>query len=279
MKRKYLIVAALVVLALLAVAIQPLLAQNGNTWYIQYYSNPNWSGSPVMVAYNTYIDFNWGNGSPGPAVPADNWTATMTSSAYFNSGTYYFSALADDEISLQIDGVTYLNTIGAGMSGKPVTVGVPLAQGTHNLLVQYREYTGAAYVYLSWSYAKPGTTPTVMPPAPTVAPVSTPSCNPWWSCTCPTQATSVTTQYGSYATCIQQNLHQSNCFVPDGQWDSPNMGSIQMEPPIQVWGNCTPGALQCMQLTCNQEPVQATCSKTGAGWFYYGPCPNPTPTP
>jgi len=277
MKRKYLVMGAVVVIALLAVAIQPLLAQSGNTWYIQYYNNPNWSGAPVMVQYNTYIDFNWGTNPPGPNMPADNWTATMTTSAYFNSGTYYFTALADDEISVQIDGVTYLNTIGAGMSGKSVTVGVPMAQGYHNLLVQYRQFTAAAYVYLSWSYGKPGT-PTPVPPMPTATPA--PGCNPWWSCSCPTQATSVTTQFGNYTPCIQENKHQFNCFVSDGQWNSPNMGSIQMEPMIQVWGNCSPaGALQCMQLACNQAPVQATCSKTLAGWFYFGPCPNPTPTP
>jgi hypothetical protein len=57
------------------------------------------------------------------------------------------------------------------------------------------------------------------------------------------------------------------------------MGSIQMEPQIQVWGNCTPDQHQCMQLACNQEPVEATCSKTAAGWFNYGPCPESTPTP
>lgn len=31
---------------------------------------------------------------------------------------------------------------------------------------------------------------------------------------------------------------------------------------------------QCMQVACNQEPVEVTCSKTAAGWFYYGPCPS-----
>ena len=51
------------------------------------------------------------------------------------------------------------------------------------------------------------------------------------------------------------------------------MGSIQMEPPIEVWGACTPGQQQCMQLQCNQAPVHAQCSKTAAGWFYYGSCP------
>ena len=284
MKHRYAVL-AIAVVVLLAVAVQPLSAQSGNTWAIQYFNNSSWSGSPAMGTYSPYIDFNWGTVPPGPGMPSTNWTATMTSSAIFNAGTYVFQALADDEVSLQIDGVTYINTIGTGMSGKTVQVAVSLTQGTHNLVVRYRQYTGTAYVYLNWAYAKPGggyvytPLPTPMPsgtpvtPAP--GPTPTPACDPAWSCTCPTQATSVTTQYGNYTPCIQQNLQQANCFVSDGQWDSPNTGSIQSEPQIQVWGSCTPGALQCMQLACNQAPVQATCSKTAAGWFYYGPCPTP----
>ena len=217
-------------------------------------------------------------------MPSTNWTATMTSSVYFYyTGTYIFQALADDEVSLQIDGVTYINTIGAGMSGKTVQAGVPLSAGTHNLTVQYRQYTGVAYVYLNWAYVNPAGgyvyTPlpvpmpagTPIPPPP--GPTPTPACDPAWSCTCPTQATSVTTEYGDYTPCIQQDLQQANCYQSNGAWDAPNTGSIQSEPQIEVWGNCTPGTLQCMQLQCDQPPVQATCSKTGAGWFYYGPCP------
>ena len=278
MKHRRPLITALVALLLLAVVAAPLLAQSGNTWYVQYYANPNWSGAPAMSMNSTYIDFNWGTNPPGPGMPADNWTGTMTSTAYFYSGPYAFSALADDEISMQIDGVTYINTMGAGMSGKSVQVTVPMTQGNHNVVVRYREFTGTAYAYLTWVYTKPGVPP-VYTPMPVPPPVSTPTCSPWWSCSCPTQATAVTTQFGNYASCIQKNIHQSNCFVSDGQWDSPNTGSIQMEPQIQVWGNCTPGQLQCMQLACNQAPVQATCSKTGAGWFYFGPCPQPTPTP
>jgi hypothetical protein len=271
MKRRHLILPALLALVLVAAVAAPLLAQSGISWFVQYYSDPNWS-VPSVGIYSSYIDFNWGTNPPAPGMPSTNWTATMTSTAYFYSGSYTFSALADDEISVQIDGVTYINTIGAGMSGKPVTMILPMTQGNHNIVVRYRQYTSAAYVYFTWVYGSGNPTP--LPP-----PTSTPGCNPWWSCSCPTQATAVTTQFGDYASCIQQNIQQANCFVPDGQWNSPNMGSIQMEPQIQVWGNCTPGQLQCMQLECNQAPVQATCSKTGAGWFYFGPCPSPTATP
>ena len=276
MKRRTIILPVLIVLGLLvtvaaALPAQRLLAQSGNSWYVQYYSDPNWT-VPSVGYYSPYIDFYWGTTPPAPGLPTTNWTATMTSTAYFYSGNYTFSALADDAISMQIDGVTYINTIGAGMSGKAITLILPMTQGNHNVVVRYRQYTDIAYAYLTWVYGTSSVTPT--PP-----PASTPGCTPWWSCSCPTQATEVTTQFGEYTPCIEDNSHQSNCFVSDGQWDSPNLGSIEMEPQIEVWGNCTPGQLQCMQLACNQAPVQANCSKTAAGWFYHSPCPEATPTP
>jgi len=284
MKRKSLILAGLLALLLVVTAIQPLLAQSGNTWYVQYFANPNWSPGPAMTMNSSYIDFNWGTVPPGPGMPNTNWTAIFSSSAYFYAGSYLFGALADDEISLQIDGVTYINTIGAGMSGKTVQIAVPLSAGYHNLYVMYRQYTGGAYCYLNWAYMPPGGTPVYPPlpvppppqpgqpiPTPLPGPTPTPACNPGYACTCPVSATSVQTQYGDYTPCIQQNLQQAACFQSDGQWDSPDVGSIETEPQIQVWGVCTPGAIQTMQLACNQAPVQAVCSKTAAGWFYYGP--------
>jgi hypothetical protein len=264
-------IAVTVVLALVLTVALPQAgqAQNGNTWTVQFYANPDWSGSPSLIYYSPYIDFNWGTVPPGPGLPAENWTATMTSSVYFYAGTYVFNALADDEVSLQIDGVTYINTIGAGMSGKQVSVAVPLSEGTHNLVVQYRQYTGTAYVYVTWTYGSGGTVyPPPPPPVYPSQPIATPAaCDPAWACSCPTQATTVTTNYGDYTPCIEQNLHQSQCYVSDGQWDAPNMGSIETEPQILVWGVCTPDSVQTMQLACNQEPQSAKCSKTGAGWF------------
>ena len=252
MKRRNLILPALLVLVLLAAVTaalpaQRLLAQSGNSWYVQYYSDPNWS-VPSVGMYSSYIDFNWGTTPPAPGMPSTNWTATHDEHRLLLRGNYTFSALADDEISMQIDGVTYINTMGAGMSGKTVTLILPMTEGNHNIVVRYRQYTEHAYVYLTWIYGISTATPT--PP-----PASTPACDPWWSCSCPTQATSVTTQYGDYTSCIQQNIHQSNCFVSDGQWDSPNMGSIEMEPQIQVWGRVHAGP----------TPVHAAGMQRGAG--------------
>src|SRR5512137_734359 len=92
-------VLAAVLLAALVGAL-PAGAQSGNTWTINYYNNTDWAGSPVMTQYSPFISFNWGTGSPGPAVPADNFTARMTTDAFFYAGTYQFSAVADDEMTV-----------------------------------------------------------------------------------------------------------------------------------------------------------------------------------
>ena len=161
--KRILLSAALVAICLAALAA-PALAQSGNTWTINYYNNTDWAGYPVMTQYSPYISFNWGTGSPGPAVPVDNFSARMTTDAFFYAGTYQFSAVADDEMTVIIDGVTYLDTRGKAQSGKSFAFNVPMWQGNHRIEVLYREFTVDAYIYLSWLYLSGETTP---PPPPT----------------------------------------------------------------------------------------------------------------
>ena len=87
----------------------------------------------------------------------------------------------------------------------------------------------------------------------------------------PPSQSSVQTQFGDYTPCIQQGIHQSNCFQSDGAWNSPNLGSIQLEPQIQVWMNCEPADSDKTWVTDNRtNPVTTRsyrCSKTLAGYF------------
>ena len=165
--KRILLSAALVAVCLAALAA-PALAQSGNTWTINYYNNTDWAGYPVMTQYSPYISFNWGTGSPSPAVPADNFTARMTTDAFFYAGTYQFSAVADDEIAVIIDGVTYLDTRGQAQSGKSFAFNVSMWQGNHRIEVLYREFTVDAYVYLNWLYLSGETTPPPPPPSSSV---------------------------------------------------------------------------------------------------------------
>jgi hypothetical protein len=250
---KRILLSAVLVAVLLAalVGALPAGAQSGNTWRIDYFNNTNWAGSPVTTQWNSLIAFNWGFGSPSPAVPVDNFTARMTTDAFFYAGTYQFTGVADDEIVIMVDGVTHLDTRGRGLSGKPFTVNIGMWQGTHRVEVLYREFTQAAYVFVNWvRLGDGGTTP---PPPSGVPPL-------------PANASSVQTQFGNFTPCMQQNIHQANCFVSDGAWDSPNLGSIQMEPQIASWNACEANAISTF-MNANSQPQQFTCSRTLAGWF------------
>lgn len=233
-------------------------AQSGNPWNVFYYNNPNWAGSPVFSSTAGLLNFNWNGASPAPNVPGTNWSMSATTSGFFTGGTYQFSAIADDEVVVTVDGQIVIDTRGRNQVGKWQQVQWGLAQGTHTVEVNYRQFGGGSYLQVNWFITKPGPGPTATPPR-LQYPVA------------PASATSVTTEFGDYTPCIQKNIHQSNCFVQNGQWNSPNIGSIQMEPQITIWGNCSPADKDTIWTTNpNTNPVQThsfRCSKTLAGWF------------
>ena len=246
-----LIAALFAVVVTLAVSGAPATAQSGNTWRADYFNNANWSGAPVFTQSTGFVSFDWGYGSPSSSVPVDNFSARFTTDAFFYTGPYNFSIVADDEFVMLMDGNILVDTRGRGQSGKPQNFSITMSQGTRRIEVLYREFTVAAYVFVNWSIGGAGQPP----PAQTWPPL-------------PASQDTITTQFGDYTACRQQGIHQSNCFVSDGQWDSPNLGSIEMEPQIQSWVNCSPADVGQTFYVNEQNPAKAyKCSKTLAGWF------------
>lgn len=54
------------------------------------------SGSPALVRQDGDIDFDWGNGAPGPGVPADNFSVRWTNTLRLDKGNYRFTVETDD---------------------------------------------------------------------------------------------------------------------------------------------------------------------------------------
>ncbi|MEZ4707578.1 MAG: PA14 domain-containing protein [Caldilineaceae bacterium] len=237
--------------------VSPAAAQSGNQWVLSFYPNLDWSGAPIYVQYTNLINLNWGAGSPGPGVPAQNYSARMTTEAFFYGGMYRFTLLADDEVSLVINNQTYFSSIGAGQPGKTFVVDVPMNQGTSHVEINFRQYTGPGYISIFWDYVKPSDGGVYAPPQP--APPSAPAA--------PASAPAISNKYGDFTPCIQQGQHQANCFHATGEWDSPNLGSIQMEPQIVIWQQCKADEEKVQQLFTNQDPRKSKCSKSEAGWF------------
>lgn len=247
MKRLFLTV--LIISMLVLTGVQLGAMQAGNFWQASFFNNATLTGTPVLNFSTAFVNFNWGTGSPHPSVPVDFFSARFTTSAFFNAGINRFTVTADDDIRLFVNGRLILNTFGTNQPGKTFSVDFGMPQGMSTIQVDYAEYTGLAYVSVTWNFIKnpitPGPTPVQPPPS----------------------ATSVVTTYGDFTSCIRQNIHQANCFQSNGQWNSPDLGSIRLEPQIVIWGNCTPGQRQNQVIRTGDIARPTQCSKTEAGWF------------
>jgi RHS repeat-associated protein len=110
-------------------------------------SNPNFDR---FVRRDRQLDFNWGNGSPGPSVPADNfdveWNGFLT--VPWGANNWSFGAAHDDTLVVKVK-----NTIAYGSPdatptpryGSPMTLA---ANETVPITVQLHEYTGSSSLQL-----------------------------------------------------------------------------------------------------------------------------------
>jgi glucose/arabinose dehydrogenase len=123
----------------------------GGTYQAEYFANPDVSGTPVLTRDDSTIDFNWGAGSPGDGVPANNFSARWTRALVVaDDSTYTFSVTADDGERLYIDGVKVLDKWFPQGGAVTSTVTRHLAPGTHQIVLEYFEMGGGAVAKFSY---------------------------------------------------------------------------------------------------------------------------------
>jgi PA14 domain/Bacterial SH3 domain len=152
MSRKiWIIIIALV--ALLSAAVFPAAAQTGIVWNGEFYNNTILQGPAVLSRQDTSIAFDWGNGSPGVAVNADNFSARWGTDPFFQTGTYRFWALADDKVRIYVDfnNAPIIDTFTSPAVAQIVAADLPISQGVHHVQVDYQEASGNAYVFVTWA--------------------------------------------------------------------------------------------------------------------------------
>jgi hypothetical protein len=120
-------------------------------WKASYYNNPTLSGAPVAFQDAPALDFDWGFGSPAPAVPVDYFSATFERTYSFPAGYYRFNALADDGVRVFIDQELVIDEWRQA-SGVQYTANRWLA-GVHNLRIEYLELVGGASLRFSLEYS------------------------------------------------------------------------------------------------------------------------------
>ncbi|MFN2109055.1 MAG: PA14 domain-containing protein [Anaerolineae bacterium] len=123
----------------------------GADWHGDYYSNQSLSGSPVLTRYDAAIDFDWGNGSPDSAVPADNFSVRWSRTLGFEAGTYRFYASCDDGVRIYVDGQLVINAWQNQKLPNTNSGDITLGAGQHTVAVEYYEEGGVASSHVWWN--------------------------------------------------------------------------------------------------------------------------------
>jgi hypothetical protein len=128
---------------------QPTKAQQqfGSNWTAVYFPSQDFTGASI-TRVESAINFNYGTGSPDPAIPADNFSARFTGTQTFTAGTYTFTLTRDDGARVYIDSQLILNHTEGGAQTFQTTVSV--AGGAHNIVVEFIEAAGGAQIIFSW---------------------------------------------------------------------------------------------------------------------------------
>ena len=133
-------------------------------WAAEYFANRNLDGSPILTRTDDAISFDWGIGTPGDAVPADDFSTRWTKSVTLDEGNYKFSVTGDDGVRLYIDGQRVLDKWIA--QAATYTVTRALAQGTHEIVLEYFDAGWAAVAKLAFEKTTEPPPPPPPPPEP-----------------------------------------------------------------------------------------------------------------
>lgn len=118
-------------------------------FHAEYFDNPNLEGEPVLTRDERVIDHFWGEGSPGPPVPVDYFSARWRGGFTFGAGDYMFHALVDDGFRLWLDGVLVMD---AWKPQAPTRYDATatLSAGGHTVRAEYYEAAGGATCKVWW---------------------------------------------------------------------------------------------------------------------------------
>ena len=129
------------------------LVANYPDWKGEYFANRDVSGSPVLVRNDAWIDFNWGEGSPGPNVPPNDFSVRWTRNLDFAAGNYRFYVGVKDGVRLWIDNQLVMDQ---WHDSNQVTYATDrsLSAGSHSFRVEYYNHSGVADIHLWWERAQ-----------------------------------------------------------------------------------------------------------------------------
>lgn len=125
---------------------------SGTGLYGEYFEGKGFA-SRKLSRTDATIDFNWGTGSPDPAITSDTFSARWTGWLQIPaSGSYTFYVTADDGVRLWVDGHLLVDQWNDHAATEySATLGDLEGGRKADIRLEFYENTGAAVVALRWS--------------------------------------------------------------------------------------------------------------------------------
>ena len=117
----------------------------------EYFSNPNLTGSPVLIRVDPSIDFTWGDGKAHNVLRADSfsvrWTGTLSAS---QSGKHTLQVLSDDGVRLYIDGALLIDDWSNHAPTMHTCTMEFVAGNSYDVKIEYFDNSGGAVMRFGW---------------------------------------------------------------------------------------------------------------------------------
>jgi len=117
----------------------------------EYFDNPTLSGTPVLTRVDPNIDFTWWGNSPGPGVPATNWSARWTGALVpTTTGIATLALTSDDGSRLFISDTLVIDNWGEhGDQARWATIQLAAGQA-YPIRIEYFQASGHSDVHFQW---------------------------------------------------------------------------------------------------------------------------------
>ncbi|WP_375443746.1 PA14 domain-containing protein [uncultured Fibrella sp.] len=132
----------------------PVSTGTGTGLLGEYFNNKTLTTPGVLSRTDATIDFDWGNGSPGAGVNADNFSVRWTGQVEAPvTGNYVFTTIADDGVRLWVNGVQAINDWNDHAPNTTNSASIALVAGQkYSIRIEYYENVVGAVARLRWTY-------------------------------------------------------------------------------------------------------------------------------
>lgn len=135
----------------IATTTEPIATSTACQYLVEYYDNKTLFGTPLSTSTVSSINKDWGTLAPDGMIKTDRFSVRYTGRCYFAGGDYTFKASFDDAIKVYLDDENFIQSWADNARVKTIYRDRPVAEGYHDVKVEYYDNTANAEVSVDWS--------------------------------------------------------------------------------------------------------------------------------